>query len=175
MVDLSGFCHVAFALGAFRGEQMPARGVLPANFPRASDLEPLGDGFPGFAARDRLWHKARKITQPARVTTAFASLQQDPPLTMGFEPRGAKDWRALSDSKTPGAYRSGARFTGCFRFIYNPEFRFAPPRALVRCPSGTPAFPSSHFFSSRRSDLRSGIHHSVPRVFWSRYELQGHF
>ena len=50
---------------------MPAGSVLAANLPGAGDLEPFRNGFPGLAAGDRLWHKARKITQLARVTTAF--------------------------------------------------------------------------------------------------------
>jgi hypothetical protein len=48
--------------------------VLPHHFSGPGDLEPLRDGLPGLAARNRLWHKARKIAQPARLTTAFAGL-----------------------------------------------------------------------------------------------------
>ena len=50
---------------------MPAGGVLAQDFACGGDLEPLRDGLAGFTARDRLWHKARKITQSAQVTTAF--------------------------------------------------------------------------------------------------------
>src|SRR6476620_4593487 len=50
---------------------MPAGGVLPQDFPCGGNLEPLRNGLPGFAARDRLWHKARKIAHLTRVTTAF--------------------------------------------------------------------------------------------------------
>jgi hypothetical protein len=48
--------------------------MLAPDFSGPGDLEPFRDGFPGFAARNRLWHKARKIPQPARLTTAFAGL-----------------------------------------------------------------------------------------------------
>ena len=71
LMDSRGLCHQAFTLGALRGHEMPAGGVLTQDFAFGGDLEPLGDGLAGFAARDRLWHKARKITQSARVTTAF--------------------------------------------------------------------------------------------------------
>ena len=72
LVDPGGFRHVAFALGALRGQQVTPGGMLAPDFSGPGDLEPFRDGFPGFAARNRLWHKARKITQPACVTTAFA-------------------------------------------------------------------------------------------------------
>ena len=74
LVDFGGLRHVALALGAFRRKQVTPRGMLPPHFSRPGDLEPFRDGFPGFAARNRLWHKARKIAQPARLTTAFAAL-----------------------------------------------------------------------------------------------------
>ena len=63
MMDLRRLRHVAFALGALRGEQMSARGVLPHDFSRPGDLEPLRDGFSSFAPRNRLRHKARKIEE----------------------------------------------------------------------------------------------------------------
>ena len=71
LMDLGGFRHVPLALGALRRKQMPARRMLAAHFALGGDLEPLRDGFPGLTPRNRLWHKARKITQPARVTTGF--------------------------------------------------------------------------------------------------------
>jgi hypothetical protein len=74
LVDFGGFRHVAFALRALRRKQVTPRGVLPPHFSRSGNLKPLRDGFPGLAARNRLWHKARKITQSGRVTTAFALL-----------------------------------------------------------------------------------------------------
>src|SRR5438067_13832536 len=72
-MDFGGLRHVAFALGAFRGKQVTPRGMLPPHFSRPGDRESLRNGLPGFAARNRLWHKARKIAQPARVTTGFAA------------------------------------------------------------------------------------------------------
>jgi hypothetical protein len=42
------------------------------HFTGAGDLEPLGDGFSRFAARDRLRHKARKIATISALTNAFA-------------------------------------------------------------------------------------------------------
>ena len=74
LVDSGRFRHQAFALGAFGRKQMAARRVLAEHLAFGGNLEPLRDGFPGFAARNRLWHKARKITQSGRVTTAFAHL-----------------------------------------------------------------------------------------------------
>src|SRR3954468_11988522 len=72
LVDPGRFRHEAFALGAFGRKQMAARCMLTEDLARGGDLEPLRDGFPGLTARNRLWHKARKITQSGRVTTAFA-------------------------------------------------------------------------------------------------------
>ena len=72
LVDAGGFRHQAFAFRALRRKQMAARRVLAEHLPFGGDLEPLRDGFPGLAARNRLWHKARKIAQLERVTTAFA-------------------------------------------------------------------------------------------------------
>src|SRR5438045_50965 len=71
LVDRGGLGHVPFALGALRRKQMAAGRMLASHFSGRGDLEPLGDGFPGLATRNRLWHKARKITHPGRVTTAF--------------------------------------------------------------------------------------------------------
>jgi hypothetical protein len=50
---------------------MTARGVLPQHFARASDLETFRNRFSGFAARNGLRHKARKIDEILGVTTAF--------------------------------------------------------------------------------------------------------
>jgi hypothetical protein len=50
---------------------MPARGVLPQHFARASDLETFRNRFSGLAARNGLRHKARKIDEILGVTTAF--------------------------------------------------------------------------------------------------------
>lgn len=46
--------------------------MLPQNLARPSDFEPFGDGFPRLAARDWLRHRARKIEEFTRLTTAFA-------------------------------------------------------------------------------------------------------
>ena len=73
LVDFGGLCHVALALGALRRKQVTPGGMLAPHFSSPGDLEPFRDGFPGFAARNRLWHKARKIAQPARLTTGFAA------------------------------------------------------------------------------------------------------
>ena len=74
LVHLGGLGHVAFALGALRGKQVTPGGMLPPHFSRPGDLEPLRDGFPGLAAGNRFWHKARKIAQGCRLTTGFCTL-----------------------------------------------------------------------------------------------------
>ena len=63
LMDDSGFGHEPFALRAFGGKQMAARRMLAEHLACGGDLEPLRDGFPRFAAGNRLWHKARKIAQ----------------------------------------------------------------------------------------------------------------
>ncbi|MEY2561509.1 MAG: hypothetical protein QOG51_1924 [Verrucomicrobiota bacterium] len=50
---------------------MAARSMLTPDLARPRDLESFRDGFPGFAARDRFRHKARKIAQSRSVTTGF--------------------------------------------------------------------------------------------------------
>lgn len=50
---------------------MPAGSVLTHDFAGPGDFESFRDGLPGFVARDRFRHKARKIAQLKRLTTAF--------------------------------------------------------------------------------------------------------
>ena len=72
LVDPGRLRHQALAFGALGRHEMPAGGVLPQDFACGGDLEPLRDGLAGFAARDRFWHKARKITHLARVTSILS-------------------------------------------------------------------------------------------------------
>jgi hypothetical protein len=78
--------------------------VLPPHFSGPGDLESFRDGLPRFAARNRLWHKARKIAQPARLTTGFALIAQPQQRARNSQNPIAKAQTnaKIQTSKTPG-------------------------------------------------------------------------
>ena len=67
------FAQVASALGIFRRKQMATRRARAQNLASRGDSEPFPYRFFGFAARNRLRHKAQKIKQLPALTTSFNS------------------------------------------------------------------------------------------------------
>ena len=61
LIDFGRLGQMTLPLGALRREQVSPRSMLAHDFSRPGDLESFRDGLPGFAARDRFRHKARKI------------------------------------------------------------------------------------------------------------------
>ena len=72
LIDFGRFSHMAFALAALGREQVSPRSMLAHDFSRPGDLESFRDGLPGFAARDRFRHKARKIVAVATRDNRFS-------------------------------------------------------------------------------------------------------
>jgi hypothetical protein len=72
VMDDGRFCELPLALGVLRRHEVTACGMGAHYFPGSRDLEALGDGFSGFAARDGLRHKARKISTPPGSDNRFS-------------------------------------------------------------------------------------------------------
>lgn len=71
IVDARCFGQSAFALCAFRRQQMPSRGTRPQDLASGSDLEAFRHCFTRFAACNRLRHTARRLIRSGAMTNAF--------------------------------------------------------------------------------------------------------
>ncbi len=72
LVDQGRFRELPFALRVLRRHEVTTRGMRTQDFPGRRDLEPFGDCFSRFAARDGLRHKARKISTAPGTDNRFS-------------------------------------------------------------------------------------------------------
>ena len=71
-MDDGRFCQMPFAFGILGRHKMAAGRMRAQHLARSSNLEPFGDGFSRFAARDWLRHKARKISTSPGTDNRFS-------------------------------------------------------------------------------------------------------
>ena len=76
VVHARRFAKPAFALCAFRRQQMASRRTRPQNLATCGDLEALRHRFARFAACNGLRHRATNIVAVAGITNSFTSLRR---------------------------------------------------------------------------------------------------
>lgn len=71
LVDARCFGQPAFALCAFRRQQMASRRMRPQDLATGGDLKAFGDCFARFAACNGLRHRVEKLIRAAAMTNAL--------------------------------------------------------------------------------------------------------